>query len=67
VKFRYETLIHIFSEYKGVDVFFNNMNDWLSAKLQINFNIGSFQRLFGFQFQNNCKKELLANTLSLLE
>jgi len=60
-----ETLIYLFSECKVVDVFWNNVSDWLSAKFHITFNIGLFQRLFGFQLQNSCEKELFINSLLL--
>jgi len=60
-----ETLIHLFSECKVVDVFWNNVSDWLSAKLRLNVNIGSFERLFGFQLQNSSEKELFIDSLLL--
>ena len=43
-----ETLMHFFLECKFVECFWNNIGDWISAKLKVNIKLTKFNKLFGF-------------------
>ena len=47
-----ETIMHFFLECKFVECFWNNIKDWISAKLQANIKLSRIHKLFGFQ--ENC-------------
>jgi len=53
-----ETLIHLFSECKVVDVFWNNVSDWLLEKLRINFNnlLDPFKDYLVFNYKTSYEK-----------
>ena len=50
-----ETLIHLFCDCKIVDVFWNNIFDWILAPFRTNVPSNNFRKLFGFhpQYVNN--------------
>ena len=60
-----ETLLHFFFfflECKFYDCFWNNIGDWISAKLQINIKLSRIHKLFGFQ-ENYIDYKFLNNLL----
>ena len=54
----------IFLECKFVECFWNNIEDWISAKLKVNIKLSKFNKLFGFQ--ENCVDYKFLNNLMLL-
>ena len=59
-----ETLMHFFLECKFVECFWNNIGDWISAKLKVNIKLSKFNKLFGFQ--ENCVDYKFLNNLMLV-
>ena len=59
-----ETLMHFFLECKFVECFWNNIGDWISAKLKVNIKLFKFNRLFGIQ--ENCVDYKFLNNLMLV-
>ena len=54
----------IFLECKFVDCFWNEIGDWISAKLQVNIKLYKIHKLFGFQ--ENCIDYKFLNNLMLV-
>ena len=56
--------MHFFLECKFIECFWNNIGDWISAKLQVNIKLSKVHKLFGFQ--ENCIDYKLLNNLMLV-
>ena len=48
-----ETIIHLFCDCKFVDIFWNDIFDWLSVKFHCDFNLEHRHKLFGFEGKNS--------------
>ena len=56
--------VFVFLECKFVECFWNNIGDWISAKLKVNIKLSKFHKLFGFQ--EDCVDYKFLNNLMLV-